>query len=217
MTTLHSGRSMTLVASSRPPRPDLEHRHVDAARRRNATNAIAVTTSKKVQLAARRASTRSASSPTRVLADLVAVDADALGEARQVRRGVEPGAQPAARSAASTNAAVEPLPLVPPTCTTAQLALGIAERARSARAIASSPGRTPKRRSADQPLQHLVVRHRGRSRAAARARGPSSATRPRQRLLQLPALDDRVDHAVLRAGTPSAGTPRAASGGWSAR
>ena len=132
------GRSTTLVASSRPPSPtsstvtstrasakrDERHRGHDLEERRARRRAAAVDRDLHA-LGELDRSRRSISAPSMRM--------------RSVKRSrcgdvYSPDAPPAGAQRRRTIAAVEPLPLVPATCTTAQVALRIRRARRAARA-----------------------------------------------------------------------------------
>ena len=153
--------SQAWVASSRPPRPDLDEREVDAAPRRTSGRRRAVRSSNSVGGRRAGAATRSAAAGPRRRAGRTSPrrsagrrSGAARGSETRCGFGVSPTRRPAARSAGPARARTLPLPFVPATSAPRKRELRIAERAQE------RPG----------PAQPEPDRRTDRARRALRAR-----------------------------------------------
>ena len=217
-----SGRSMTLVASSRPPRPT-SRMQASAGVRAKARKATAVVDLEEARLDAVAGVEHFARARRRARSSSISLPAIRMRSLKRTRCGLVNmwTVWPAASSAARRKAQVEPLPLVPATWKTGGSA---------------SCGRPSRSSNCGDAVEAEPVAGRGQQREAVELGldcrdAPSRRNRPSGRGLLRREIGDQLRQSFRAAGGAArpcrscharadirrAGSPRAASRGWSAR
>src|SRR3989475_3427632 len=192
--TAHARGCTTLVASRRPPRPTSITR---TSTPRKARNAISVTISKNVSPgspSAQGTRARTSSSSSQARSSEMGSPSSRMRSQKWLRCGLvySPVRSPAARKADSANAQVDPLPLVPATCSAGAPRSGLPSSAQAS-CMRSSPSFTPKLPRAKSSSFSSAKFIGARSPAGS----PEQAEELRQPLAHLLAVHDPVDHPVL--------------------